>query len=305
MSSPYFTELYERATEAGDSMRPLWNDRMPFDMVDKTVRDLLDMTGRKVVITGGGGKGLGQACAHRFAGLGADVALVDLQVEDSSATGSLPQYAGPDPHGVAKEVAEKWGTKAVGIHGDATDWDDINRWMAECNEALGGIDVLINSAVDVAVVDFKTCTREEMDRSVRGTMVGPMYCTRVALDYMRPRGRGNIINIGSGAANTYTAPKMVLYGTGKASLAAFGKFVAAEVIGEGINVHTVHPASMVRTESRVPAGMNDMWFYSRIRNVLGRYLIHEELANVVAFLASDASTAIVGEVINADAGSSL
>src|SRR3954468_9839922 len=134
MGSQYFDEVGKRAIDAGDGMDPLFNERMPFWMIDKTVTELLDLRGRKVVITGGGGKGLGQACAHRFAGLGADVALVDLPVADSGATGSLPQYAGPDPHGVAKEVAKRWGTKAVGIYGDATDWDDINRWMAECND---------------------------------------------------------------------------------------------------------------------------------------------------------------------------
>src|SRR6478735_5183484 len=110
MGTPYFDEMARRAIEAGDSMEPLWNDRMPWDIVDKRVSDLLDLTGRRVVITGGGGKGLGTALANRFAGLGADVALVDLKIDDPSATGSLAQYAGPDPHGVAAAVTERWGT---------------------------------------------------------------------------------------------------------------------------------------------------------------------------------------------------
>lgn len=184
------------------------------------------------------------------------------------------------------------------------DWDDINRWMAECNDLLGGIDVLVNSAVDVATVDFKTCSREDMDRSVRGTIMGPMYCSRVALDYMRPQGRGHIINIGSGAANMPTCPRNLLYGTGKAWLGQFTKFLAAEVIEDGVNVLQVNPMSMIRSKDRIPA-FNEMWFYARLRNHLGRYMLHEELANVVAFLASDAASAIIGEVINADGGASM
>ena len=305
MSNEYFNKLYDRAVEAGDSLDMLWDEeRMPFDTIESKVTDLLDMTGRRVVITGGGGAGLGQACANRFAGLGADVALVDIKVESSGATGSMAQYTGPDPHGVAERVAEKWGTRAFGVFGNAIDYDDIQRWMAECNELLGGIDVLVNSAVDVAVVDFSAATREDMDRSLRGTIAGPMYASRAALDYMIPQGRGHIINIGSGSANMPTAPKNLLYGTGKNWLASFTKFLAAESIQHGIRVNGVNPGSMVRTKAKIPA-FNNMWFYSMIRNQLGRYLLHEETANVVAFLASDAASAIVGEVIGTDGGASL
>ncbi|MFI5953905.1 SDR family NAD(P)-dependent oxidoreductase [Cryptosporangium sp. NPDC051539] len=305
MASDYFTRQYERAVAAGDSLDVLFDEqRMPFDSIEKRVTDLLDLSGRRVVITGGGGAGLGQACANRFAGLGADVALVDIKVDAPGATGSLPQYAGPDPHGVAERVSAKWGTRAFGIHGDASDWDDIQRWMAECHDKLGGIDVLVNSAVDVAVVDFYTSSRDDIDRSLRGTMAGPMYASRAVLDYMVPQGSGHIINIGSASANTPTAPRNLLYGTGKSWLASFTKFLAAEVISQGIRVNGVNPASMVRTKQKIPA-FNDMWFYALMRNQLGRYLLHEETANVVAFLASDAASAMVGEVVGTDGGASL
>lgn len=305
MSNDYFKKLYARAVEAGDSLDLLWDEqRMPFDSIESRVTDLLDMTGRKVVITGGGGAGLGQACANRFAGLGADVALVDIKVESSGDTGSMAQYTGPDPHGVAERVSQKWGTRAFGVYGNAINYDDIQRWMAECNDLLGGIDVLVNSAVDVAVVDFSAATREDMDRSLHGTIAGPMYASRAALDYMIPQGRGHIINIGSGSANMPTAPKNLLYGTGKNWLASFTQFLAAEAIQHGVRANGVNPGSMVRTKAKIPA-FNDMWFYSMIRNQLGRYLLHEETANVVAFLASDAASAIVGEVIGTDGGASL
>ncbi|TSD40360.1 SDR family oxidoreductase [Rhodococcus sp. KBS0724] len=305
MSSTYFEEVARRAIEAGDSMEPMFNDRMPASMIDKRLTDLLDLRGRRVVITGGGGRGLGTACANRFAGLGADVALVDLKVDDPSDTGSLAAYSGPDPHGVAAAVSEKWGTKAFGVFGDAMDWEDINRWMAECNDLLGGIDVLVNSAVDVATGAFKTCTVEDMTRSVRGTIMGPMFTSRVALDYMRPQGRGHIINVGSGAANSPSAPDVLLYGTGKAWLGEFSRFLAAEVISEGVNVLQVNPATMVRTPERIPTTFDEKWFYSRLTNKAGRYMFHEELANVIAFLTTDAASPIIGEVINADLGSSL
>lgn len=303
MSNDYFNTLYARAVEAGDSLDLLFDEaKMPFDSIDKKLTDLLDMTGRKVVITGGGGAGLGQACANRFAALGADVALVDRKLPTGE---GLPQYAGADPEGVASRVTEKWGTKAYGIYGDAMDYDDIQRWMGEANDLLGGIDVLINSAVDTSMSEFSQSTKQDIDKTLHGMMAGPMYCSRAALDYMIPQGRGgHIINVGSGSANMPTAPRNLFYGSGKAWLAAFTKFLAAESIQHGIRVHGVNPGSMVRTREKIPT-FNNMWFYSMIRNQLGRYLLHEETANVIAFLASDAASALVGEVIGTDGGASL
>jgi 3-oxoacyl-[acyl-carrier protein] reductase len=153
-------------------------------------------------------------------------------------------------------------------------------------------------------VDFNAASREDIDRSLLGTIAGPMYASRAALEYMIPQGRGHIINVGSASANTPTAPRNLLYGTGKAWLASFTKFLAAESIQYGVRANGVNPGSMVRTKAKIPA-FNDMWFYAMSRNQLGRYLLHEETANVVAFLASDAASAIVGEVVGTDGGASL
>ncbi|WP_344416724.1 SDR family oxidoreductase, partial [Pseudonocardia ailaonensis] len=128
--------------------------------------------------------------------------------------------------------------------------------------------------------------------------------SRAVLDYMIPQGGGHIINIGSSSADLPTAPRNLLYGTGKSWLASFTKFLAGEVIHHGVNVCGVNPGSMVRTKAKIPA-FNDMWFYMMIRNQLGRYLLHEETANVVAFLASPAASAIVGEVIGTNGGMTL
>jgi NAD(P)-dependent dehydrogenase (short-subunit alcohol dehydrogenase family) len=97
---------------------------------------------------------------------------------------------------------------------------------------------------------------------------------------------------------------MLLYGSLKSWLGSFTKFLAAEAIRHGIHVNAVNPASMVRSKDRIPP-FNEMWFYARYRNLMGRYLLHEETANLVAFLASDAASAIVGQVINTDGGASL
>jgi NAD(P)-dependent dehydrogenase (short-subunit alcohol dehydrogenase family) len=72
----------------------------------------------------------------------------------------------------------------------------------------------------------------------------------------------------------------------------------------GIRVTGVNPGTMIRTKERI-APFNEMWFYGMLRIKIGRYLLHEETANVIAFLASDAASAITGEVIGTDAGTAL
>ncbi len=69
----------------------------------------------------------------------------------------------------------------------------------------------MNNAADVVVGEFATFGREEIDRSVRGTLMGPMYCSRAVLDYMLPQGSGRIINIGSEAGSS-AMPWLTVYG---------------------------------------------------------------------------------------------
>jgi 3-oxoacyl-[acyl-carrier protein] reductase len=305
MAEHFYETMLKLTQEAGHDIRPMWeNDRVPLDSIDKRVTDLLDMRGRKVVITGGGGRGLGQACANRFAGLGADVAVVDLEAK--GAVGQTGLYFNPDPLGVAAQVSERWGTKAYGVYGDATDWDDIERWMAECHDKLGGIDVLVNSAVDVVVKPLPDLTRADIDRSVAGTLVGPLYCCKIAATYMMAQGSGRIINIGSAAMNRPSAPMMLMYGTMKAGLAAMNGFLGAELIKHGVQVLGVNPGMMMTTGRNLPPNMDSPhWLYGRSLQLLDRYILQEEVANVVAFLASDAASAMVGQTINVDGGSSL
>ncbi|MDH6522791.1 3-oxoacyl-[acyl-carrier protein] reductase [Streptomyces sp. SAI-135] len=302
MSTHFMQQVLQDHIDAGHGSQTVWWDekRIPLDSIGKRVTDLLDLRGRRAVVTGGAGINLGQACVNRLAGLGADVAVVDLSAEQVRQRGFSRHPSAPDAAGVAAAAAEKWGTKVIPIHGDVMDWDGVQTVMSEAAEALGGIDILVNNAADVVVGDFVTFGREEIDRSVRGTLTGPMYCTRAVLDHMLPQGKGRIINIGSEAGSS-AMPWLTVYGALKAGLGQFTRFLGKELGPQGIQVLGVNAGSMWGPDRPLTEDRPET-LYPRGRTAIQRYELPEEVANMVAFLASDAASAMNGAMIDMGGG---
>lgn len=188
-----------------DLIKEVGFDRVPTEIIEKRVVDLLSLKGKKAVVTGAGGPGLGQACANRLAGCGADVALVDLDL------------AGAERN--AETVAERWGTtKAFAIRGNASDWDDVHRFLRECHEKLGGIDILVNNVGGSGGPrTFESQTREQIDSTIARTLISTVYCSHAILEYMIPQRSGHIINVSS-AAGFGPCPHVAVYGACKAGV---------------------------------------------------------------------------------------
>ncbi|MFI5953890.1 SDR family NAD(P)-dependent oxidoreductase [Cryptosporangium sp. NPDC051539] len=305
MTTHFLQQVLQDHIDAGRGSQTVWWDetRIPLDSIGKRVTDLLDLRGRRAVVTGGAGINLGQACVNRLAGLGADVAVVDLSASQVRERGFSRHPDAPDAPGVAAAAASRWGTNVIPIHGDVMDWDGVQAVMAEAADALGGIDILVNNAADVVVGNFVDFGREEIDRSVRGTLTGPMYCTRAVLDHMLPQGSGRIINIGSEAGSS-AMPWLTVYGALKAGLGQFTRFLGKELGPSGIQVLGVNAGSMwgpgrPLTEDRPET------LYPRGRTAIQRYELPEEVANMVAFLASDAASAMNGAMIDMGGGMAI
>jgi 3-oxoacyl-[acyl-carrier protein] reductase len=305
MARDLYGDVMQQYLDAGGGEPNRWWDteRIPLDSIDKSVSELLSLRGKKAVVTGGAGLNLGQACVNRLAGLGADVAVVDLPREVAEAAGYQRWSTPADAPSIAAAAAEKWGVKTVAVHGDAMDWDGIQGILRECDEALGGIDILVNNACDVVVGDFVTMTKADIDRSVRGTLSGMMYSARLAMDYMIPRGGGVIINVGSEAGGT-AFPDIELYGALKAGLSAFTRYVGKSAARHNIRMvgvnagsmwHPNRPAPPETRASLLPLG----------RTGIQRYELPEEVANMIAFLASDAASSMVGNMIDMGGGMSI
>ncbi|WGY00363.1 SDR family oxidoreductase [Nocardioides sp. QY071] len=306
MKRDYFHRLLSEHVEAGAADPAYWwdEDRIPLSSIDKRASDLMDLTGKRAVVTGGAGMNLGQACVNRLAGMGAEVVVVDLAREAAEASGHQRWAQPPDAHAVAAAAAERWGTRVLAVHGDVMTWDGAAAVLEESRDLLGGIDILVNNAADVAVGDFATMSAEDIDRSVRGTLTGPLYCTRLALDHMIAQGTGGrIINIGSEAGQT-AMPGLTLYGALKSGLGTFTRFLSKEVAEHGIHVLGVNAGSMWGPGRAVPAD-GPATLYSRSRTAIQRYELPEEVANMVAFLASDAASAMTGTMVDMGGGMSV
>lgn len=302
MTDHFMHQLLQDHIDSGRGSQTSWwdEDRIPLDSIGKRVTDLMDLRGRRAVVTGGAGINLGQACVNRLAGLGADVAVVDLSAEQVEERGFSRHPDAPDAEGIAAAASATWGTKVVPIHGDVMDWDGVQAVMSEAAAELGGIDILVNNAADVVVGDFMSFDGADIDRSVRGTLAGPMYCSRAALDHMLPQGRGRIINIGSEAGSS-AMPWLTVYGSLKAGLSQFTRFLGKELGPQGIQVTGVNAGSMWGP-GRALTQDSPATLYPRARTAIQRYELPEEVANMVAFLASDAASAMNGVMIDMGGG---
>lgn len=305
MAKDVFRQVLQHHIDAGNWSSERWWDetRIPLDSIDKRVTDLLDLRGKKALVTGGAGLNLGQACVNRLAGLGADVAVVDLSAAAVKAAGRSYHHEPPNACAVAEAAAQKSGTKVIAVEGDVMEWNSLKQVYDEVNELLGGIDIVVNSAIDAAVGDFETLSVDDIDRTLRGTLRATIYSSRIALDYMIPQGSGRIINVGSDAGGTHV-PWLTLYGSLKAGVAQFTRFLGREVGHHGVQVLGVAPGSMWGPNRQLPPEVPES-LAPLARTAIERFQLPEEIANMVAFLASDASSAMNGVMIEMGGGLSV
>lgn len=272
-------------------------DRLPYDTVGKRVADLLDLRGKKAVVTGAGGDGLGQAIANRLGGCGADVALVGRTFEKVERR--------------AKEVTERWGVQAIPVKADMSDWEQVHRAVRDSRDALGGLDIMVNNPVMVAAGAFERHTKEEIDRTVLGSLTMMMYGAHAALGHLLPQGSGKIINIGA-VAGRVQQHGLTVYAACKAGVIGFTRNLAHEFASRGVNTLAVAPGIMLKDDMRrylleprdegERAGRDAIAESITQRVQLGRAALPEEVANVVAFLASPAADYMCGQTIDVAGG---
>lgn len=285
------------ASDERDWAREMGLDRLPRHIIEKRVADLLDLRGKKAICTGAGGDGLGQAIANRLAGSGADIALVGRTLSKLEKR--------------AAEIRERWGVKAYTIQADLSDWDQVHRSVADSAAALGGLDIMINNPIMMVGGPFEQHTKADIDFTVQGSLTMLMYGAHAALQHMLPKGSGKIINIASAAART-AQKYLVVYGACKAGVIGFTRNLAHEVASRGVNVLGVAPGIMINPElegyilhpkDELEKVARSAVFESLDSLVqLRRVSLPEEVANMVAYLVSEAADYMCGQTIDVSGG---
>jgi NAD(P)-dependent dehydrogenase (short-subunit alcohol dehydrogenase family) len=275
--------------------RLLGVDRMPKGQKDVSVRDLMDLSGMRAVVTGGGGANLGKAIVSRLAGLGADVAIVDQAEQAAQA--------------VANMTRERWGVHTVVIRADLGTWDGAHAAVDEVLEAFSEIDIWVNNVGGNAGM-FLESQDADIQLTISMTLLTSIYCMRAVLPHMVAAGKGRLINISSEGAKM-GSKGIAVYSSCKAAVDCMTRNLTVELEGTGVGIVAVSPGSMLG-DGQV-ASLNEPDRYrNRIAAMLdvgpriraGRRCLPEEVANMVAFLATPAGAYVQGTSVSVGGGMS-
>jgi 3-oxoacyl-[acyl-carrier protein] reductase len=251
------------------------------------VKNYLDLSDKVALITGAS-SGIGAATAELLAELGARVAI-----------GYYHNEAG------AEQVCDKItnsGGRAFGIRADVRQAEQIPLLVTRAAEELGPIDILVNNAgslIERQRIAEMTVARwdEVMDLNLKSAML----CSQALAPSMIERKSGAIINVVSIAGRTGGGPGAGAYATAKAGLIALTKAMAKELAPHGVRVNAISPGT-IDTPFHEVFSTPEMMRGFAASTPLGRVGTSKECATVIAFLASDAASFIVGETIEVNGG---
>ncbi|MFW2828750.1 SDR family NAD(P)-dependent oxidoreductase [Sphingomonas sp. ID0503] len=245
----------------------------------------------KIAIVTGGASGIGRACAMRMAADGAIITIADINDEGAETVADEIRQAGGQAHTVRCDITEE---------------DSIRAAIQSVASKHGRLDILHNNAAytPLAVleedVDILTISTESWDKVMQGTLRGTMLGCRYGVLEMLKNGGGSIINTSSmygvGAFNRQPA-----YGVSKAAINMLTEYVATAFGKQGIRCNAVAP-SMISTpllRGFIPEPLVKLNEDATLTPFLGE---PEDIAAIVAFLASDDARYLTGQVIRADGG---
>jgi len=243
----------------------------------------------RVVLVTGASSGIGQACARRFAADGAKVVLVARNAERLDES--------------VQEIKAKGGI-AQAIVADVTREREIERVVQETVAAFGGIDVVVNAAGIIATGTVETTRLDDWDYMMNLNVRAPFYLIQQALPYLVER-KGNIVNVSS-VTGIRAFPGVLSYCVSKAGVSQMTSCLALELASKGIRVNAVCPGVVV-TQLHRRGGMDDPAYaafleHSQTTHPLGRVGQPEEVADLIAFLASPEAGWITGANIPIDGG---
>jgi len=243
----------------------------------------MDLKGKGAIVTGAA-SGIGRATALKLAGLGAAVLVNDVETQGLEETVKL---------------IEQMGGKALSFRGDVSKSDEVQKMVKGCVEGFGGVDILVNNAGVARSALLLKLDEQQWDQVMAVNLKGVYLCTRAVAPYMVEQRYGKIVNISSiygriGAIGDSN------YAASKAGVIGFTKSVAKELARYNINVNAVLPGMI---DTPLLRGIPEKYLKRMLEEVPFRRIGRpEEIASVVAFLASDEASYITGAAIEVTGG---
>jgi 3-oxoacyl-[acyl-carrier protein] reductase len=242
----------------------------------------------KTCVVTGASKGIGRGIAERLGENGCEV-VVNYRSSEAAAAETVDRV-------------ETAGGSAVAVQADVTDLAEVEAMREAAHDAFGPVDVLVNNAGITQDVRFKEMSHEEWDVVLDVHLDGTFHCSQTFYDDLAAADEGRLVNISSivGKGGNFGQAN---YATAKAGIFGFTRTLALELAPEGSTANCVAPG-FIRTEmvETLPERIKET---IRADTPLERLGTVEEIADVVAFLASDRSSFITGEVIDVNGGKDL
>jgi len=255
----------------------------------------LELKGR-VAVVGGGSKGLGRACAQVLAEEGASVAICSRSKDDLEKA--------------AQEMRDTTGAEVLAFAGDLDRHDTIKALIAATVQRFGRLDIMVNNSGGPPLARAHNATEEQWETALQRSLLFFARMSREALPHLKQSGRGRIINVL--ASTVYQPiPNLALSGATRMGVVAWAKSLADEVGRDGILVNNVCPGSIMteRMLSNVTSrakelgiSVEDAVAQRAAETAVGRVGDPNEMAYLVAFLASSRSSYITGTTMLVDGG---
>lgn len=238
--------------------------------------------GGRVCIVTGGSQGIGEACARRFSREGAKVVIADIDDARGQA--------------LAAEL------KALYVHCDVGDKAQVDGLMDQAVRCHGRIDVLVSNAGIFKAADFLDVTEADFDAVLRVNLKGAFLCGQAAARHMVQSGGGSIVNMSS--VNGFLAiPNIASYNVSKGGINQLTRVMALALADKNVRVNAVAPGT-IATELAAKAVLTSEEAQRKImsRTPMKRLGEPMEIADAVAYLASEAASYITGEILVIDGG---
>jgi NAD(P)-dependent dehydrogenase (short-subunit alcohol dehydrogenase family) len=243
-----------------------------------------DLTDKVAIITGAAG-GVGRATVELFLERGASVVAEDRDA--------------------AVEELAQLGPRVVPLRGDVRDRDVAEQAVELARRRLGGMDILVNNAAVILSKDLLETSEEEWDEVMDINVKGAFRHIRAALPALLEKRGGSIVNVTS-ISGVLGLPKQAVYCASKGALVQMTRQLAIEYAGSGVRVNSVAPGAVdtpflarhLDAQPNRAAAEADV----KAAHPLARIAAPEEVAEVIAFLASDSASYVTGEILMADGG---